>query len=389
MRWTLVDNYLWREMLDSFLLAAVVFSFIAFFSSTLLQFIQDAYSLGLPGPQLLQMIGLQLPKTVALVLPPSCFLAALWVFNHLSHTQQLTALRSTGVSLTRLLRVPLILGVLAAGLGYFLTDYVVPACNQETEQLKREAIAAGNLPARGRGVLMQTALQEDGTPSMFVYLGRVEGKQLWDASILDLSNPGLLQVVQARRGQWQPAQWAFEEANAYTVSHKTSLMVFNHLQRFNIQQPLAGKLTAPGEDDDTTGSSSSALRSGELPFATLYQRIQARVAAGQRVAKSTYLNMWEKITLPLSSLFIVLTAVPLGLTPPRAASNRGFVFALAVLFGYYLVRSLCIALGQSGVLESAGVLGRPEAMALAAWLPLLLLALLGLGLVYQKDARVG
>src|SRR5688500_15269517 len=95
----LVDRYIFKQMLDYFLLGVVVFTLIAFFSDTLLKFIREIQKYGIPFTTLLTLIGMQLPRSIALVLPASAFLAVLMVFNQLNNQFEIIAFRMNGISL--------------------------------------------------------------------------------------------------------------------------------------------------------------------------------------------------------------------------------------------------------------------------------------------------
>jgi lipopolysaccharide export system permease protein len=334
---------------------------------------------------LLTMIGLQLPRTIGMVLPAASFLAVLLVFSQLNGTFQITAMRMNGISLGRLMMPAIALGIMASGLAYGINDYVVPYCNQQTEALKLEALSQGKLPL-GRDSFLFEDTDAQNNLRQLIYVAGYRGNQLQNNTIIDLTRPNVMQVIQSSAGQWFADRWEFTNGNAYTVSNNSDLLVSNHLDHFTVRNLLnVGKATdeqVAQADEERQGLSA---RASQQPFAQLFNTIKKREALGLPVVKKTYLNLWEKLTLPLSCLVIILTAVPLALTHPRSASSRGFVFALGVLFLYYLLRSLCFALGQSGAFAVGG-LALNYSYIVAAWLPLGLTAVLGVALIRRKSS---
>ena len=86
------------------------------------------------------------------------------------------------------------------------------------------------------------------------------------------------------------------------------------------------------------------------------------------------IELYDKIALPLTTIALVLIGVPLAITPPRVRYNRGFLFSILIIFAYYLIRALSISFGEAGALPPF----------FAAWMPNLVLTLLGVILYYKK-----
>ena len=89
---------------------------------------------------------------------------------------------------------------------------------------------------------------------------------------------------------------------------------------------------------------------------------------------SILVEMFDKIALPLTTIAFVLIGVPLAITPPRVRYNRGFLFSILIIFAYYLIRAFSISCGEAGTL----------APFLAAWMPNIVLTVIGVLLYYRK-----
>jgi lipopolysaccharide export system permease protein len=368
----LSDRHMLNELLTHFALGVLVFSLIAFFSDILLSFLNDLQKVGLDTGKAMWIMALQFPKSVALVLPAASFLAALLVFNHFNQTLQLAALRLTGLSLYRLAMPALALGLIAALVSFWLNDAVIPDCNRSTELIKQEAMQSGQLPGGNRSFVFRDTDEETHQLRQLVYVSEYEGQQLGSTTVVDMSKPNVLQIIQARSGVWTPARWTFDNANLYTMSRQQDLMVFNHFGRFQLDNFVSQQ---SGEDLD-------GFRVKFLGFWDLWQALVQREADGEHVTKGSYITLWEKLTLPLSCMVIIINAIPLALSPPRRGDQRGFLFALVMMFSFYLLRSLCVALGQAGLLSPGNYWVNGF---IAAWLPIAILTVTGLWLLRKKS----
>lgn len=381
----LLDQYILKQLLDHFLLGVVIFTLIGFFSDAFIDFIQDIQKFGISMTTALTMMGLQLPKIVALVLPASSFLAVLMVYNHLNNNFEITAIRMNGISLSRLIMPALFLGLFSTALSYYLGDFAVPFCNQRSEMLKTQAIEKGTLPI-GRESFTFKDYDENHQLRQMIYIGKYEGTELKDSTIVDLTTPGVMQVVQSRSGRWFPDKWLFRNANAYTVSKTSDMLFFNHASEFVVRDLIQNSKQKEKEREAKNRAAQGVMIDSDTqPFMELFRVIQKREGLNKSVSKGTYVKLWEKLTMPLSCLIIILTAVPLALTPPRKGSGRGFVFAVGILFLYYLVRSVCVNIGLSGNMTFGGLLTLPYSLLVASWMPLVLIGALGAFLLARKS----
>ncbi|MDH4379355.1 MAG: LptF/LptG family permease [Vampirovibrionales bacterium] len=378
----LLDNYLWQQIGDFLSLALTVFTLLVFFSDTFLDFIRDMQRYGIPLNTALLLTGLQLPKTIALVIPPSVFLAVLLIYTSLSAQHELIAMRMAGIPLGRLMQPALLLGLLATVVCYTLGDWVVPACNRLAEALRQDVIDHGVLPASNQSIVLKDSA-EDGTLRKVIYVSHSDGKHLGPSTVVDRSDANVIQVIQSRGGQWFPTHWSLTDANVYTLFRNSNSFSFHNSQVLNVRDLLGG------DDKKTTADSNVPnpleVDSDLLPFGELYHRVQLRTKAGLETKKGTYANLWEKLTLPLSCLALVLVAIPLAMVPPRRQADRSMIAALVVLCGYYILRAVCIALGRAGWLSFGNLLPDATAMMIAAWLPVIVVAILGLLLVQRKQ----
>jgi lipopolysaccharide export LptBFGC system permease protein LptF len=86
-----LDRYILTQLLDYCLLGVVIFSLVAFFSNSFLNFIQDVQRYGISIQTALLMMGLQLPETVAMIMPVALFFAVLLVYNTLNNQFEIIA----------------------------------------------------------------------------------------------------------------------------------------------------------------------------------------------------------------------------------------------------------------------------------------------------------
>ena len=387
----LVDRYILKQLCDYFLLGIVVFTLIAFFSDTLLKFIQEVQKYGIPFSTLLTMVGLQLPRSVALMLPASTFLAVLMVFNQMNNRFEIIAFRMNGISLWRLMVPAVILGLFCSGLAYWLNDYVVPWCNVKTSQLRDQAIQNGTLPTNGNSFMFKSYDRFHNLTQM-IYVSRYEGNELGDSTIIDLSKPDVMQIFQSRSGVWDTENgWDLQNVNAYIVAKDRNQSSAGHLEsyQFKLQDMIKSQAEKSNQKEAMRSKKQGIeANSDQQSFSELWSVIQKRESLGKKVKNNTYLRLWAKLTWPLSCLIIILSAVPLSLTPPRQGSNRGFLYAIIVLFVFYMLNNSFQSFGRFYFIDLGGALSQPTYLAIVSWMPLLIMAIIGFVLIQRKTQRL-
>lgn len=359
---TLLDRYIIKRLVDYLIFGIVVFTLVLFFSDALLDFMKDLQHYGIPWDIALTLVGLQIPKIIAIVIPMSALLAALLVYSNMNNQFELIAMRMSGISLYRIAMPALLVGLVASMFTYVLNDYVVPTCNKYTRGLKTFAINQQNLPT----------IQENFTYKQFddnqqlkrlLYISRFDKSRLGYSTVIDLTNPDTLQVIQARAGLWGRHAIELEEANVYTVSSSKKLLNTTQASRLELQHFIVPQVTV------------NEYKPSELSFLQLREWITAQKAQGEVFSPKVYVTLWEKLMTPLSSLPLVLMAIPLAISSPRRIHNLGFLAAVIILFLYYLIRHVSVQIGVHGFLPPV----------LAAALPLLIITTVAVVLFRQKN----
>jgi lipopolysaccharide export LptBFGC system permease protein LptF len=76
---TILDRYIAKRLLDHLFLGIVVFTLVLFFSDALLDFMRHLQHYGIAWDISLTLVGLQVPRIVAMVIPMSALLSTLLV----------------------------------------------------------------------------------------------------------------------------------------------------------------------------------------------------------------------------------------------------------------------------------------------------------------------
>lgn len=327
------------------------------------------------------------PYILVLSLPVAMLLACLFSLGQLAKHNELTAMKSAGISLYRILLPLFIFSFLISTITLIVGESVIPVTYRKMMAVKTIEIEKGK---REVDLILQDVFVQGGGGIIF-HLASYDTKAKTGANVLvqKFADNRLKEEIQAKRAVWKNNGWLFENGVEMVFSDST----------VRIQAP---------KDSGVTDTISSAARLGEntgvameqyeafdklfrldlkikpealtqpqkkpdeMGYFELAKYVKIKKRSGQLVAKeATDLNL--KISFPLVNFIIVLFGAPIAANPKRSGLAIGFAVSLFIAFVYYTL----IRMGQSfGYSEKLPPL-------LAAWITNILFAVLGVILLIK------
>ncbi len=364
-----LDRYVLREILGPLGLGFLVYTFIL-----LLQFLFTSAEMiirrGLPAPIVGQLVLYSLPNIVVLTIPMALLLGVLVGIGRLASDSELVALRSTGMSIYRLLRPVLLLSAVLTLVNGLLMIYLLPQGNRAVSRLYLD-------------ILTRTVAQQI---EPRVFYNEWQGKVLyifeasarnedWKGVFLADAVPSERQeVIVARRGKLlvedsgervvlQLADaikhsFDFHSPKRYETSRHETLRIVLRDRFLSTERARMASRRGPRE-----------LTIGELR--TLSRDISA-TPEQRRIAR---VGVHKMFAIPAACLVMGLLSLPLGFTNRHGGRSSGFAISIGVIVAYYVL------LSQG---EDAARLGKISP-GFAMWLPDMLLLAIGLVLLVARN----
>jgi len=190
----IISRYLIKEVLIT-LLGVVAVLFMIFLSGQLVTLYSMAASGNLEVKDILTTLGLQSIANLVFVLPLSFYIAILLAFSRLYRDNEMVVLQACGISQWRILRAVMSLAVVFALFVAFLSLYLVPWSESQTEIIYKqskqrstlESLSAGRFKelTKGEGVVyVQEYSPKDLQMKKIFMQHRVRHKDTLDNSII-------------------------------------------------------------------------------------------------------------------------------------------------------------------------------------------------------------
>lgn len=371
----LLDRWLLGELISPLLFAVAAFTVVSLSVGVMFELVRQIVESGLPVLIAVQVLLQRLPSFLVISFPMATLMATLLAYSRLSANSELTALRSVGVTATRMIIPALVLALVMSGLTFVFNDVVVPRSNRSAEITLRRALGKAIATEKGDNIVYSRfgrVEQPDGTSGkgllQLFYANKFRDGTMTDVTVLDFSRVGFTQMLVAESAEWneREAKWEFLDGQILTLTP-------------------SGSTTSADFDRYLYPLSAAPIRIAKLPKdannMTVAEALQAEQLLQQagdiKEARRLQVRIQEKFTLPMACLVFGLIGASLGAKPNnRTSRSQGFGISVVLILVYYVLSFSFSSLGVKGTLPPL----------LAAWSPVLI-SFAGGGFLLRQASR--
>ena len=353
----ILDDFILRDfflylgmILSSFIMLTLVFTFFELLGDI----VRNRISLLTIGDYLINVT----PSMIYLMTPLSVLLAVLVTFGIMQRTNELTAMKATGISIYRVIfPVLVIAGVVSAGL-FFFDQFYIPHANKRQETLRNQI----------KGKPAQTYLRPDrkwifGEQNTIYYYEFYDPDQNRFANIsvfaFEPQSFQLVKRIHAQRAHWEEDlnKWVFETGWARALNGG----IVTDYRTFDVST-FAEAREAPNY------FKKEVKQSSEMNYEELLAYIHDLQQSGFDVVRLR-VQLHKKFAFPVITFIMAVLAVPFSIS--AMTRNRGPLAGVAVALGiavvYFVTSGLFEAMGNANQLPAA----------LAAWAPDIIFGMAG------------
>lgn len=329
----ILDRYILREF-GKVLLLVLVSVVALFIIVEYTEIARDMRQNKVAASTVLSYFRFQIFTVLHWTLPISVLVATLVTFGILSKNNEVTAIKSTGVSLFRIAAPIVFVAAMITVLAYFILDFVLPYANQRASQFKR----------RIEGKTVVTSTQQK-----LWYLGKgryvinflaydANAKRLTQVQVFEFhpSDFRLTRRVYATSATWNGQAWAFENGWMRSFGddgESTFTPITRPLALFYPETPedFATEVTPPDQ----------------MTYAQLRRYIGTLRESGY-AADELSVKLYAKTSWPVISIVMALIALPFAFRMGRRGALYGIGLALVLGIVYWLVYGLFTKFGEVG-----------------------------------------
>ncbi|MBX9686749.1 MAG: LptF/LptG family permease [Candidatus Obscuribacterales bacterium] len=356
----LLDRYCFYQFFVMLMIGTTVPGGIYLLTDEVQRLMRYVAEAGCPLDLLLTMTALQIPATVVTCLPAGVLIATVLSLYFLIADSELLALRTAGISLLRVMRPFIAIGILCSLFSFVLAEELVPDALRLSNSMAMSAVNNRELPScRGIHDYVGYESGPDGKLKTIYLVASRNGRKLFNNILIDLSSPEYIRLIWAPTGLFKNQYWNLYDGHIYNIFSK-GLNAGDHVH--------FGKLLIGPPDLSRFDPKKREARPYELNSKQLRAKIDALCSSGKPVSSELWLEFFRRYSDPLSCFFLLIAALPVALFGHRGKNMFSLAYGGIVFVSYFVLRDICMGLVNGGGFDPL----------LGAWLPGLSFAGLGL-----------
>ena len=374
----LIDRWLLGQIIPPMIFAISAFTVISLSVGVMFDLIRKIVEYGLPLLQALKALIYSLPSFLVLSFPMAVLLSTLLSYGKLSANSELLALKSLGITTSRIIAPAVAVSIFMTGLTFYFNDNLVPSSNKLAESTLRSGMGSSFNKGKSRNNIIFTRkgskidastnkpTKVNTYTTHIFYASRFENNIMEEVTVLDFSRENLKQILTANNAIFDKdnSSWIFTDGSIVStdsIGQTTSIKFKQYTYPF-VEGPL--DLAKVPKD----------ARDMSLKEALEAERIYKKIGNLKEIRK-IQVRIQEKFTLPCACLVFGLIGSILGSKSNlRSSKSQGFGLSVILILVYYIMSFVCSSFGVKGLLPPI----------IAAWFPVLIS--LGGGFYFLRNA---
>ena len=318
----IIHRYLFLELLPPFVIGLLVLVVLILTQQTLM-IMNLLVNKGLSIPTVLRLVMMIFPQFLTMIIPVSVLAASTATFNRLASDGEITALKASGIGLSRLLW-PL---VLFAFLGYVGSFYMSLKAEETQGMSLQEMISTvlkkkmslGIRPQVFNNFMDRFVIYVDRMPTfsrmqgVFIYQ---EGKGKSPSTVIMAREGSLLNEENGRPG-------IRIQLRSGTLLQGGPAQQFVRFSSYDLT--IFGKSAGATEKPPTIQELEKKIARSSKPDVSLLRELEDR---------------YKNYTYPFSCLIFAFLGIPFGIYAKRSGKLAGFVFATASVIFFYILNTV-------------------------------------------------
>lgn len=350
----ILSLYIIREIVSLFLLGIVVFTLVLLMGR-LIKLTDLVISRGVPMADISRMILYLMPSFLVFTIPMAFLLAVLLAFGRLSADNEITVMKSGGISLVQIMPPVVLCGVAAVLLTLAASTIGVPWGNSAFKRISFEMLK------QNVAVTIREKVFWDEIPGIILYTDHYDEQNHTLKGVIihdgrDQARPMTIFAATGKVGctpNQQDICLVLDNGSIHATGKGNEYRLINFGE-------YAMTVAGPGKEGGI-GRNELDMGIGELR-----QQI-ADPATPQATRLKMAAELQSRFAFPFASLVFAVVAVPLGIQNRRSGKSAGFSVSIGILLTYYVLLSLLRTLAERGALPAG----------LALWLPNLIFLAVG------------
>ncbi|MDD5594585.1 MAG: LptF/LptG family permease, partial [Candidatus Margulisbacteria bacterium] len=327
-----LDRYVLLEMLGPFLVGVV--GFILVLTVDLLFTMADLIiNKGVPVWAVLKLLLYKMPSLLVLTFPVSTLFGTAMAIGRLSKDNELVALRTSGISIFRIARPILCVGLFVSLLSFVTNERIVPYANYVSNNIIRQIIYRQPLPEVKENVFFKDP------QNRYYYARRVDmkSKRMENIMVYEMTQEQYPRVIIADSALFTGKLWELHSGVVHKYDAKGYL---------NYEAAFTDMKLNVSEDILNFSQQKDVM---DMDRQELTNMINV-LGKGGASTKALLTELYLRYSIPFTCFVFALVGIPFSLSSPRSGQTWGIIVTIVFMFTFYVFASVFRSLGRGGVL---------------------------------------
>lgn len=350
---TILDRYLLKQFLGPFVLAVGGFVIIGIID--LLFLLVDLFvNSGVPLPVIFRLLVYKIPAIMVLFFPMATLFAVMLLLVRLAKDNEMTILRASGISLSRIVVPVMLLALITSLLSYWINEKMVPWTSHVSQNLIMREIQKKPPPTIAENVFFQDENDR------YFYIKNIDSKAgIMSTVFLFELTDSFPRMITAKTARWNKNVWMLENGFVQEFDGDGKVQFSSH---FDVMRIFVDREISSFYTDQKTPR--------EMDTKELRNQIQT-LDKGGISTRNLKVEYYMKSAEPGACVIFGLLGIGFCLTFVRSGKDWwGVIFAvcaavLTVGFYFFLV-AISRSLGNKGLLDPISAAWLPNAVYLVA-----------------------
>jgi lipopolysaccharide export LptBFGC system permease protein LptF len=338
--------------------------------------LDDFQEAGVPARAIAAYYLLQSPSFLRIVLPMGLLLALLYTLTRHARHNEITAIRSAGISLWRLCLPYLLVGVGASLFLFVLNERWAPQWAERANQIRHAAETAAGSGEADRVALQLGFVNAREGRRWMIERYHVDSGVMYHPQVHWYETDGRLRSVYAEQGIYTNRNWLFLNAREYYDVGQGNPLLQPTLITNALQMTMLNETPEQIESEVWISKRLSRIaetKEADVPLKVIVNYLRLHPHPDRDVAPWLRTMLHGRIASPWTCLVVVLIALPFAGASSRKNLFVGVASSIGICFAFFVVEKVSLALGAGGHLPPW----------LAAWFPNAAFSLVALALILR------
>ncbi|MBX3096054.1 MAG: LptF/LptG family permease [Fimbriimonadaceae bacterium] len=338
-----IDRYIVKEMMVPLFTGTIVIAML-FMANDLIAIFKNLNTANMTWVMVAQLVLLKFPAWLSLTIPVGLTMGVSLALARLTRENEVTAMRSAGIPIRRLLRPVVLVGLLMTVANWFVVEKLMPPSAARFRELQTQVA----LLATGPEFVSNKMMSLD---RYTVRMGTVMRQPNGDVEILDVlaienPQPNTYYMYVSKRGTYDAGVWTFEAPTVFVIENDLPSIIKSG-KPLTINEPIriADVFGPPMAEEMTAEDLKTAI-----------DQAAARGDSNRTLEVAYHF----KFSLPASCVVFAIAGAMASIRYARTGAFAGVLISFGLVVLYYNLFVICREIiGRNGWLPPIG----------AAWLP--------------------